>query len=138
MIDIVGCDHSEDIEDLEERIPDKNFDRLFHEDFRGIDGINKVKALKKFLLIPFFLVSFEILSFVRYLRRNYSLLRVGGLMRRKTDYTFRKNSTIDDVISIDSNPWKTLERHDINKGEIKYNYGVLSLWIIFLLSGIFL
>lgn len=117
-MDLVGVDHSEDVEDIEERVPkdNKEYDRLFHEDFNSNADLETIGLLKKIILTPVYFSAFFILIFKRFVARSTRF------MSQKADWKFRKNSKIDKEFSIDADPFKLVEMHEIGLQEAAINW----------------
>ena len=120
-MEIVGVDHTEDIERIKERVP-HDYDKLLHEDFREIENLDKMRFLKNSILTPIYAFSFFFLIPLRALRR-----KIG--QNRKSDFIFRKKSPVSEKISIDAHPAKIVEMHAPSKTEIVFNWSPIFLAI---------
>lgn len=122
-MDIVGIDHTENVEDIKDRVPDSEYDTLYHEDFTRKQNVNKINLLKKLLMAPIYAFSFFFLVPLRVLRRQIG-------KNRKSDFTFREESSIPEKISIDAYPTKIVEMHKPSNQEIAFNWAPIILGIL--------
>lgn len=121
-MEIVGADHTEDVERIKERAPD-DYDKLLHEDFREIENLDKLHFLKNLILTPVYAYSFFRLIPIRAIRRRIS-------WNRKSDFVFRKERSVSEKVSIDAHPAKLVEIHEPSKTEIAFNWAPILLALI--------
>jgi hypothetical protein len=122
-MDIVGVDHTESVDRIKERIPSEEYERLFHEDFRNIEDLELLLFLRNIVLTPIYAFSFFFLIPLRVVRR-----RIGG--NRKSDFTFRHESSISEKTSIDAHPAKVVEMHEPTNKEIAFNWAPVFLVLL--------
>ena len=122
-MDIVGVDHTESVDRIEERVPSEEYERLFHEDFRNIEDLELLLFLRNIVLTPIYAFSFFFLIPLRVIRR-----KIGG--NRKSDFIFRHESSISEKTSIDAHPAKIVEIHEPSKTEMAFNWAPIFLSIL--------
>ncbi len=121
-MEIVGADHTEDVEAIKERATE-DYDKLLHENFREIENFDKKRFLNNLILTPVYAFSFFFLIPLRVVRR-----KIGG--NRKSDYIFREESSIPEKVSIDAHPTKLVEMHEPTKEEVAFNWAPIFLAVV--------
>lgn len=122
-MDIVGVDHTESVDRIKERVPSEEYKRIFHEDFRTIEDLDRLVFLRNLILTPTYAFSFFFLIPLRVIRR-----KIGR--NRKSDFVFRYETSISEKISIDAHPAKIVEIHEPSKIEVAFNWAPIFLGIL--------